>query len=108
MTMPEVDYTRPILSWSVVDGALTPTYGEPPPPPRVFSKMKVAAALMQANLWAATKAWMEANGLYDLYLAAQNFAEDNEYFVQGLAQLKTQLSLADEQVEGILANCEAE
>lgn len=109
MPLPNPDHTRPILSWTVVDGALTPTYGEPPPPkPRVFSKMKVVAALMKAGLWPQVKAWIEQVGLYDLYLAAQNFGEDNEYFEQGLAQLKSQLSLTDGQVEGILAECIAE
>ena len=71
--------------------------------PRVFSKLKVVAALMEAGVWAQVKAWIESNGLYDLYLAAQNFAEDNEYFAQGRTALQTALGWTDEQVEAVLA-----
>lgn len=75
----------------------------PPAPPRIFSKLKVVAALINAGVWADVKAYIEGAGLYDLYLAAQNFAEDNDYFVQGKAALQTALDWTDEQVESILA-----
>ena len=74
----------------------------PPPPPRVFSKLRVVAALMDAGVWAQVKAWMEQNGLYDLYLAANEFAEDNAYFVTGRTQLQSALCWTDEQVEAVL------
>lgn len=73
--------------------------------PRVFSKLKVVAALTEAGAWAQVKAWIEANGLYDLYLAAQEFAEDNDYFARGLAALKPVVGWTDEQVEALLAKC---
>ncbi len=38
-----------------------------------------------------------------LYDTALTFSEDNEYFSQFKAALQTQLGLADEQVEAILA-----
>jgi hypothetical protein len=76
---------------------------DPPPPPRTFSKLKCVAALMSANVWPQVKAYIEEAGLYDLYLAAQNFAEDNEYFTQGRAALQTALGWTDAQVEAILA-----
>ena len=44
-------------------------------------------------------------GLYDLYLAAQDFREDNEYFVRGKTALIEALSLTEEQVEAILQKC---
>ena len=75
----------------------------PPPPPRQFSKLKIVAALMGAGVWEQVRAYIEQAGLYDLYLAAQDFAEDNEYFAQGRQQLQTALSWTDEQVEAILA-----
>lgn len=75
----------------------------PPPPPRTFSKLRIVAALMQAGVWSAVKDYIEQAGLYDLYLAAQDFAEDNEYFAQGREQLKSALGWTDEQVEAILA-----
>lgn len=77
----------------------------PPPPPRVFSKLKVVAALTEAGVWAQVKAWIESKGLYDLYLAAQEFAEGNEYFAQGLAALKPVVGWTDERVEALLAKC---
>ena len=81
---------------------------DPPSPPRVFSKLKVVEALKASNLFDQVKQWVIDNGMYDLYLAAQVFAEDNQYFEQGLQTLKTQLQLTDEQVEQILEACVVE
>lgn len=75
----------------------------PLPPPRQFSKLKIVAALMAVGVWDTVKQYITDAGLYDLYLAAQDFAEDNEYFTQGRQQLQTALSWTDEQVEAILA-----
>ena len=76
---------------------------DPPPPPRTFSKLKCVAALTSAGVWTQVKAYIEQAGLYDLYLAAQDFREDNEYFTQGRAALQSALGWSDEQVETILA-----
>lgn len=84
--------------WIIVDA--------PPPLPRTFSKLKVVAALTEAGVWPQVKAWIEQAGLYDLYLAAQDFAEDNEYFAVGKAQLQQALGWTDEQVEKILSAAE--
>ena len=75
----------------------------PPPPPRQFSKLKIVAALMGVGVWDTVKQYITDAGLYDLYLAAQDFAEDNEYFTQGKTALQAQLDWTDEQVEAILA-----
>lgn len=82
-------------SWAQVEN--------PPPGPRVFSKLKIVSALMAANLWDQAKAYIEGAGLYDLYLAAVTFREDNPYFAQGLAALQAALGVPDVQVEEILA-----
>ena len=82
---------------------LIQTYFVPPMPPRTFSKMKVVMALMKRNLWTQVKAFIEQAGLYDLYLAAQTFSEDNEYFTQSLSTLKNTLQVSDETVEEILS-----
>ena len=74
----------------------------PPPPPRIFSKLKFVSALRSRDLWDLVKSYIESAGLYDLYLAAQEFKEDNAYFVQGKTALQTALGLTDEQVEEIL------
>ena len=84
--------------WKLVEDA--------PPPPRVFSKLKCVAALMQENVWPRVKQYIEQAGLYDLYLAAQEFSEDNEYFVRGKAALQQALGWTDEQVEAVLAAAE--
>jgi hypothetical protein len=70
---------------------------------RTFSKLRVISALMAANVWPQVKAFIEQSGLYDLYLAAQDFAEGNQFFEQGKAALQAELGWTDEQVEAILA-----
>ena len=76
----------------------------PPPPPRTFSKYKLVGALMQAQVWPQVKEWLLAqDGAYDLYLAAQIFTEDNEYFASGKTLLQTELGWTDEQVEAVLS-----
>lgn len=99
------------------DGGSTPSGGgrdsdmPPTPPPvgkRIFSKLKVVIALKEANLWVLTKTWIEENGLYDHYLAAQNFAEDNEFFLRGKNELQQLAQLTDEQIETILVGCVAD
>ena len=77
----------------------------PPPAPRVFSKLKCVAALMEAGVWQEVKNYIESAGLYDLYLAAQDFREDNQYFVSGKAQLMASLGWTEEQAEALLAKC---
>lgn len=77
-------------------------------PPRVFSKMKVVLALTEMGVWQAVKEWIEANNLTDVFLACQAFREDDPFFKKGLAALKEQLKLTDEQIESLLANCVGE
>lgn len=72
---------------------------------RVFSKLRLVAALKAAGLWVLTKTWIEENGLYDHYLAAQNLAEDNEWFLQGRSAIQPLARITDERVEEILAAC---
>lgn len=81
--------------WVLVDA--------PPKPPRTFSKYKLVAALMQAEVWPQVKAWIENKpGAYDLYLAAEDISEDEPLLVQGIAAVKELLSWTDEQVEAVL------
>lgn len=76
--------------------------------PRVFSKLKLVVALKREGLWVLTKTWIEEQGLYDLYLAAQDVREDNEWFVRGLGELKALSRRTDAEVEAILAECTAD
>ena len=92
--------------YAVVSGWITPQYSfvdAPPPPPRTFSKLRIVAALTTAGVWDSVKQLLLERGLYDLFLAAQDFCEDNEYFAQGKAALQTALGWTDEQVEAVLA-----
>ena len=75
----------------------------PPPPPRTFSKLRIVSALTQAGVWDSVKQLLIARRLYDLFLAAQEFAEANEYFAQGKSALQSALGWTDEQVEAVLA-----
>lgn len=77
-------------------------------PPRVFSKMKAVLALKELGVWEQVKAWIDASGLTDIFLAAQNFKEDDPFFKKGLAALKEQLHLTDEQIEALLSACVGE
>lgn len=78
----------------------------PPTPPRTFSKLRIVAALTQSGVWDAVKQLLIERGFYDLFLAAQDFREDNEYFENGKAALQTALGWTDEQVEQVLAAAE--
>lgn len=75
---------------------------------KVYSKMKCVLALTEMGVWPQVKAWIEDNGLYDVYLAAQDFRSDNPYFVRGLQTLQGQLGLTDAQIKSLLKSCEAE
>lgn len=75
---------------------------------RTFSKLKVAIALRAVGVWPQVKAWLEANDLWDLFVLAQDFKEDDVYFTQGKAELQKQLGWTDAQVENLLSQCVAE
>lgn len=75
---------------------------------RTFSKRKCVVALKSIGVWSQVKEWIIAQDLYDEYLAAQDFREDNPHFVQGRAALQAALGWSDEQVEAVLAQCVAD
>ena len=75
---------------------------------RIFSKLKLVAALKAADKWVLVKTWLEEKAYYDFYLAAQNFAEDNELFLEGKAAIQRYLNMSDEDIEAILSRCVAD
>lgn len=75
---------------------------------RIFSKLKLVAALKAADKWVLVKTWLEEKAYYDYYLAAQNFADDNALFVEGRNAIKGYLGMTDEQIETILSQCIAD
>ena len=80
----------------------------PPEKPRVFSKLKLVAALKAADKWVLVKTWLEEKAYYDYYLAAQDFAEDNDLFIEGRNAIQGYLGVSDEYIESILSKCIAD
>ena len=62
--------------------------------------------LQERGLWTDARAWIDEQGLTDLYLAAQVFTDDNPFFAQGLDALKERFGMSDAEVEAILAAVE--
>ena len=54
-------------------------------------------------MWGSAKQLLIDRGFYDLFLAAQDFRSDNEYFKNGKAALQTALGWTDADVEEVLA-----
>lgn len=92
--------------WREIPEGEVPPQDDRPNPPRTFSKLRIVASLTDAGVWPQVKQYIEQAGLYDLYLAAQDFAEDNEYFAQGKTALQSALGWTDAQVEAVLAQAE--
>ena len=108
---PEPGWRMEISGWREDAETLTCVYkavpGETPPAEgaRVFSKLKLVAALKEADKWVLVKTWIEERGYYDHYVAAQNFREDNPLFIEALAAIKGYARMTDEQAEAILSKC---
>ena len=106
----EPGYRVEVSGWREDTETLTCVYkvvpGETPPAGScVFSKLKLVAALKAADKWVLVKTWIEERGLWDYYLAAQNFREDNEMFADALAAIKAYARMTDEDAEAILSKC---
>ena len=54
------------------------------------------------------KTWLEEKAYYDYYLAAQDFAEDNDLFIEGRNAIQGYLGVSDEYIESILSKCVAD
>ena len=134
---PEEGMTVEVSGWTETETSLTRTYKQVPKPAapeaegggqggtgggrdsdmpsapapvgkRIFSKLKLVAALKAADKWVLVKTWLEEKAYYDYYLAAQNFAEDNELFAEGKAAIQRYLNMSDEEIEAILSQCVAD
>ena len=86
---------------------------DPPPAPRVFSKLYLELALFKAGLLAAVDAFIDAKTITNdkgetmplrrVYSTAITFSEENEYFAPFLAEAKQTLGVDDATAEAILA-----
>ena len=107
---PEPGCTVCPSGWDEGEDAITRVYkqvpgGPTPAKPRVFSKLKLVAALKAADRWVLVKTWIEEKGYWDYYLAAQNFREDNEMFAEALSAVKRYAGMSDDEAEVILKGC---
>ena len=127
---PEEGKTVEVSGWTETETTLVRTYkqipippqpeaegggevGDTPPAPepvgkRIFSKLKLVAALKAADKWVLVKTWLEEKAYYDYYLAAQDFAEDNDLFIEGRNAIQGYLGVSDEYIESILSKCVAD
>lgn len=71
--------------------------------PRRFSKLKMLLELKRLDMWVLTRTWLQELGLYDFYLAANEFSEDNEWFQEGKRELQRLSGKTDKEIEAILA-----
>lgn len=93
--------TTIVQSWEVVQDA--------PPPPRVFSKLKLKGAIATAGLLPAFKEMLSGMEVAPGYTAkeafddAVNLSEAHPKFADAVAVAKQILPVTDEQIEAILA-----
>jgi hypothetical protein len=93
--------TAIVQSWEVVQDA--------PPPPRVFSKLKLKGAIATAGLLPAFKELLSGMEVAPGYTAkeafddAVNLSEAHPKFADAIAVAKQTLPVTDEQIEAILA-----
>ena len=107
---PDAGCTVEVSGWDETADSIVRIYKQvpdetPPAKPRVFSKLKLVAALKAADKWVLVKTWIEEKGYWDYYLAAQNFREDNEMFAGAVAAIKEYARMSDEDAEAILKSC---
>ena len=76
--------------------------------PTMYSKYKAYLALRGAGVWPQVKAWLEANDLWDAFLIANDFSEDDPLFKKGVAELQAAVGWMDEQIAALLAQCLAD
>ena len=108
--VPDSGCTVEVSGWNETADSIVRVYKQvpaaaPATKPRVFSKLKLVAALKAADKWVLVKTWIEERGLWDYYLAAQNFREDNEMFAGALASVKSYTGMTDDEVEAVLKDC---
>ena len=106
----EPGHTVEVSGWDETADSIVRIYKQvpdetPETKARVFSKLKLVAALKEADKWVLVKTWIEERGLWDYYLAAQNFREDNEMFSEAIAAVKRYAGMSDDDAEAILKNC---
>lgn len=73
-----------------------------PRTPRTFSKLELITVLKNLGKWDAAKAFIQASGFEDEWLAAQELAEDNEFFTLAVEAAIASELVTREEVSRIL------
>lgn len=87
--------------YELADGAWTRKWrfdDAPPPPPRAWTPLAVKRAC--GDRWPAVKAALEAKGIFDDFMMAQELLEDDPAFMQGIAWAKSEYG--DAAVDAVL------
>lgn len=101
-------------SWEVSDGKWVRTWryeDAPPPPPRVFSKLRLYGALAEAGLWERFEAWLKTQTIsgrngWTAFSLAQNITDDHPLFGPIFSAAKEALGMDDATAEAMLAAAE--
>ena len=71
-----------------------------------YSKLKLIMNLKARGLWDHVKDWMESNGFYDLFVAAQVISSDHPLFGEVMMRAQAELGISGDLVAEILAESE--
>ena len=71
-----------------------------------YSKLKLIINLKARGLWDHAKDWMESNGFYDLFVAAQFISSDHPLFCEVMMRAQAELGVSGDLVAEILAESE--
>ena len=71
-----------------------------------YSKLKLIMNLRARGLWDHAKDWMESNGFYDLFVAAQFISSDHQLFGEVMMRAQAELGISGDLVAEILAESE--
>ena len=71
-----------------------------------YSKLKLVMNLKAHGLWDHAKDWMESNGFYDLFVAAQFISSDHPLFGEVMMRAQAELGISGDLIAEILAESE--
>ena len=71
-----------------------------------YSKLKLVMNIKARGLWDHAKDWMESNGFYDLFVAAQFISSDHPLFGEVMMRAQAELGISGDLVAEILAESE--
>lgn len=72
---------------------------------RLLKTLDVTYDGQTVKAWTPVLAWIKQNDLYEEYVSADEFTDDNPFFLNGITQLKAAFGLTDEQIAALLKEC---